>query len=604
VSELPLRSEIEAAYQWDLTVVYPTDEAWRAAARALAAELEAVPRFHGHLGDSPAALADWLEHWQALRRELGILYVYASSQQAVDTTDQTAAANYGQAIALYAQTVAALSFAEPEMIAIGPDRLMQWAEQEARLAIYRHYFDALKSRQAHVRSSEVEELLGQVLDPFRTAADTHGVMADADLTFKPARSSATPPQELSVAQGTIDALLTSTDRETRRTAWESYADAHLAMRHSMANCLAAGVKQNVYMARARRYDSALEAALSANHIPVQVYHRVLETFRRNLPVWRRYWQVRRQALGVERLQTYDLRAPLILDGPAVPYGQAVAWICEGMAPLGSEYVEIMARGLRQEHWVDVYPNRGKTAGAFSSGTPGTSPLILMSFSDDVLSLSTLAHELGHSLHSYYTWRAQPFVYSDYSIFVAEVASNLNQALVREHLLARQPDRAFQIALIEESMANYFRYFFVMPTLARFELDIHQRVERGESLTTDSLSNLLADLFAEGYGGEVEMDRDRVGIIWAQFPAHLYANFYVYQYTTGIAAAHALAQRVLHNEPGAVQRYLDFLKAGDSLYPLDALRLAGIDMASPEPVQQAFDELAALIERLAALLGVE
>lgn len=603
MSDVPLRTEVDSAYQWDLAAIFPTDDAWRAAMRAYAEQLANAERFHGHLGDT-SALADWLECYQLLRREFGILYVYASSQQAVDTTDQAAAANYGQAVALYAKTVAASSFAEPEMLAIGPERLLQWADQEPRLAIYRHYFDSLQRRQAHVRSSEVEELLGRVLDPFRTAADIHGIMADADLTFRPARSSATPPEESPVAQGNIDALLTSADREIRRTAWESYADAHLAMRHSMANCLAAGVKQNVFMARARRYDSALEAALAANHIPVQVYHNVLEVFQRNLPTWHRYWRVRRQALGIERLQTYDLRAPLILDVPTVPYGRAVQWVCDGMAPLGDEYVETMAHGLRQGHWVDIYPNQGKTAGAFSSGAPGTSPLILMSYSDDVYSLSTLAHELGHSMHSYYTWQTQPVVYSDYSIFVAEVASNFSQALVREHLLASQPDRAFQIALVEESMANYLRYFFIMPTLARFELEIHQRIERGQSLTADSLSNLLADLFAEGYGEEVEMDRDRVGITWAEFPTHLYANFYVYQYTTGIAAAHALARRVLAQEPGAVQRYLDFLRAGDSLYPLDALRLAGIDMASPEPVQLAFDELGALIERLAALLGVE
>jgi len=228
---------------------------------------------------------------------------------------------------------------------------------------------------------------------------------------------------------------------------------------------------------------------------------------------------------------------------------------------------------------------------------------LMSYSDDVYSLSTLAHELGHSMHSYYTWQAQPVIYSEYSIFVAEVASNFSQALVREHLLAQQPDRTFQIALIEESLANFYRYFFIMPTLARFEFEIHQRIERSQSLTADGFSALLADLFAEGYGDEVEMDRDRVGIIWAQFPTHLYANFYVYQYTTGISAAHALAQRVLAQEPGAVQRYLDFLKAGDSLYPLEALRLAGVDMASAEPIQQAFEELGALVERLATLLGV-
>jgi oligoendopeptidase F len=225
----------------------------------------------------------------------------------------------------------------------------------------------------------------------------------------------------------------------------------------------------------------------------------------------------------------------------------------------------------------------------------------MNCNDDIFSLSTLAHELGHSMHSYYTWQTQPFVYSDYSIFVAEVASNFNQALVREYLLKTQPDRDFQIAVIEEAMANFHRYFFIMPTLARFELEIHERVERGEALTAQSLMSLMSDLFREGYGDEVEIDADRVGITWAQFPHHLYANFYVYQYATGISGAQALADKVLAGENGAAERYLSFLKAGSSLYPLDALKMAGVDLTTPEPVEKAFASLKEMVEKLGELL---
>ncbi len=600
VAKIAERSEIAVEFKWDLTAIYPSDEAWLAASQALTARLVGVARFQGCLGESPDLLADWLEEWQALRGELGRLYTYATCQQALDTTDATAAAHAAQASALFAQVIAALAFAEPELLQVGVAHLQAWAAEHPRLATYRHYFDALGRRAAHVRSSEVEELLGQVLDPFHTAGQTHGILADADLTFAPARDSA--GVEWPVAQGTIDALLTSPDREARRTAYLSYADAHLALRHSMANCLSANVKQDVFMAQARRYPTALEAALSANHIPAAVYGNVVDTFRHNLPVWHRYWRLRQRVLGVERLQPWDVRAPLANDGPRIPYAQAVEWICAGMAPLGEDYVEAMCHGLRHEHWVDVYANRGKTAGAFSSGSQGTPPLILMSYTDDVYSLSTLAHELGHSLHSLLTWRTQPFIYSDYSIFVAEVASNLNQALVREHLLERNPERSFQIALIEESLSNYYRYFFLMPTLARFELAIHQAVEAGQGLTAEGMTDVLADLFAEGFGDEVVMDRERVGITWAEFSTHLYADFYVYQYTTGIAAAHALAARVLAGQPGAVASYLQFLQAGDSLYPLEALQLAGIDMSRPEPIQQAFDELDRLVARLEALFS--
>jgi len=251
--------------------------------------------------------------------------------------------------------------------------------------------------------------------------------------------------------------------------------------------------------------------------------------------------------------------------------------------------------------VDIYPNKNKRAGTFSSGGPGTHPFILMNYTDDIFSLSTLAHELGHSLHSYYTWHTQPLIYSDYSIFVAEVASNFNQALVRAHLLETNADPEFQIAVIEEAMANFHRYFFIMPTLVRFELEIHERVERGDPLTADSMIALMADLFREGFGDRVAIDEARLGSTWCQFPTHLYSNFYVYQYATGISAAHSLARGVLDGAPGAVDRYLTFLKAGSSAYPLDALAAAGVDLTSPEPVEQTFGVLSDLVDRLEALI---
>ena len=327
----------------------------------------------------------------------------------------------------------------------------------------------------------------------------------------------------------------------RRTAWTHYADAHLAFKNTMANCLLAGVKQDVFKARAHRYNSSLEAALDAGNIPAAVFHNLIDVYRANLPTWHRYWRVRRQALGLDVLCEYDIKAPLTDKPVRVPYEQAVEWIAAGMAPLGEEYVNTLRRGTLEERWVDIYPNKGKGAGAYSYGGPGDHPFIMMSYTDDLFSLSTLAHELGHSMHSYHTWESQPLIYADYSLFVAEVASNFYQALVRAHLFETQDDPDFQIGLIEEAMANFHRYFFIMPTLARFELEIHERVERGESFNADQLIELMADLFAEGYGGEVEMDRARTGITWAEFSSHLYANFYVFQYATGISGAHALAR---------------------------------------------------------------
>lgn len=597
---IPLRNEIAPEHTWDTASVFPRDQAWEGEIERVNQQLPNLLRFKGHLADGPKGLVNWFEAAEPVLRSLAKIVLYASMGHTVDTADQAAAAKNDRARSLAARVQSAIAFAEPEILSIGLGTLRKWLKEEPKLAIYEHYFDQLERRKAHIRSAEIEELLSQAADPFRTAAATHGILADADLRFSPAHDTSGEPVE--IAQGNIGKLLNDPDRAVRRTAWESYADAHIAVKNAMASCLAAGVKQNVFMARARRYNTALEAATSANHIPIEVFHNLIAAYRKHLPTWHRYWRLRRRALGYEKLCVYDTRAPLSEKQPDMPFDQAVKWIIEGLQPLGKDYVNTLRQGVTKQRWVDIYPNRGKRAGAFSSGVPGTHPFILMSYNDDIFSLSTLAHELGHSMHSYYSWKTQPFVYARYAIFVAEVASNFNQAMVRAYLLETNKDRDFQIAVIEEAMANFHRYFFIMPTLARFEYEIHSRVERGEALTAESLMKLMTDLFREGYGNEVEVDPDRVGITWAQFPTHLYLNFYVYQYATGISGAHALAQKILVSERGAVEHYLEFLKAGNSLYPLDALKLAGVDLASPEPVEAGFSVLAQMVERLETLVG--
>ncbi len=592
------RQEIPEQYRWDTESIFATVTDWETAVTQIQAQLKELKKYNGRLAEGPAILADFLEASEAMQRQLRHVFIYAFLNYSVNTTDQAWAARADRARSLSSQAQATLAFAEPEMLAVGLPALRQWLAAEPRLAHYAHYLDQLEQKQAHVRPAEVEELLGMVQDPLQTAITTHSILANADLTFKPAVDSKGETYE--ITQGTIGQLLTHADRKLRRTAWEHYADAHLALKNSMANNLSAGVKRDVFLARARRYRDSLDAALSANFIPTTVFTNLIETYKKNLPTWHRYWEIRRRALGLEKLHLYDVKAPLTPNAPQIPYETAVAWIAAGMRPLGDEYAETLRRGALEERWVDVYPNKGKRMGAFSSGAPGAHPFIMMSYSDDLFGLSTLAHELGHSMHSWYTWQNQPFIYSRYSLFVAEVASNFNQAMVRAHLLAEQNDPDFQMAVLEEAMANFHRYFFIMPTLARFELEIHRRVERGEALNANTLTNLMADLFSEGFGEGVEIDRERLGITWAQFHTHLYSNFYVYQYATGISAAHALAQKVLDGRPQAAENYLAFLKAGSSLYPLDALKLAGVDMNSPEPVETTFAILAEYVTRLETL----
>jgi oligoendopeptidase F len=599
-TSVPPRNQVPVQHTWDVQSVFASHEAWDTEVQRISDALPALREFQGRLGESASILAEWFERAENLALGLRHIYTYSSMLHNVDTADQDAKNRYDRAGALFARASAATAFAEPEMIAIGFDTLRSWVRDEPRLATYAHYFDRLERRQEHVRSAEVEEVLGLAQDAFQTASATHGVLADTDLVFGPAKSSA--GESIPVENGNLSALLTDPDREIRRTAWESYSDGHLALKNTMANCLAAGVKQHVFLARSRKYGSSLEAALGANNIPVEVFHNLLQTYKKNLPTWHKYWSIRRKALGYDSLHVYDIKAPLTSNPPVVPYEQAVEWIADGMRPLGDEYVSSLRRGTLEERWVDIYPNQHKTSGAYSNGSPGTHPFILMSYTDDIFGMSTLAHELGHSMHSYFTWQNQPLAYSWYGLFVAEVASNFNQALVRAHLMQMNDDPDFQIALIEEAMSNFHRYFFIMPSLARFELEIHERAERGEGLTADSLIGLMLELFREGYGDEVEIDPDRIGITWAQFSGHMYANFYVYQYATGISAANALAQRVLTGGAEAADGYLSFLKAGGSLYPLDALKLAGVDMASPEPVERTFDVLAGLVNRLGDLVN--
>lgn len=599
---LPARSEVPSQFTWDAASVFASDAEWEREFSAVEARLPDVEEFRGRLTASPAMLADWFALKESVSRSMARLHVYALMFSSVDSADQAAAARADRIRSLTSRADAAMSFAEPELLAVEASRLRQWTLEEPRLAHLGHHFEVLERRRAHVRSAEVEEVIGQASDPLGTALTIHGLLANADLDFDPAIGSDGGQHE--VAQGTISRLLGSPDREIRRTAWENYADGHLKVRNTMAACIATGVKRDVFVMRARRYQSSLQAALEPSHIPVEVFHNMLAAFEKSFPTWQKYWRIRRQALKLGELYVHDTRAPLTPDELKVDFSTAVEWILEGTEPLGEEYNEALRAGVLEQRWVDVYPNRGKRMGAFSTGAADTHPFIFMSYNDDIFSMSTLAHEIGHSMHSYYSRRNQPFVYARYGLFVAEVASNFHQALVRAHLLRTNPDPRFEIAIIEEAMANFHRYFFTMPSLARFELEVHERVERGEALNADAMIELMAALLLQVYGDEVTLrsgDRERLGSTWAQFHTHLYSNFYVYQYATGIAGANWLAQKVVAGEAGAADRYLQFIKSGASLYPLEALQLAGVDMAKPEPMERAFEAMGAMVDRLGQLV---
>lgn len=598
---VPVRSKIDEKFTWNAKSVFPSHEVWEREVDQILEDISFVKTYQGRLGEGPGVLLDALAAYEKLLARAQIAFMYAHFSYSVDTTNQRAAGMNIKAQGMYGQVASAVAFLQPEILQVGKTTLDEWMSQNEALAVYEHSFEDLFRRQAHVRSAEVEEILGLAGDPLSGPYNSTSMLTNADFKFKPIKDS--KGKIIDIVQGNYDSqLMYLADRKARKAAYASYMDKYVDHKNTLASNLAHSIKANVFYMRTRRHESTLSAALFDLNVPTDVFHNLIDTFRKNLPVWYRYFEIRRKALGLRKLAYYDMWAPIVKRKVKIPYEKAVDLICESLAPLGREYVETVRKGCLEDRWVDVYPNQGKGHGAFSSGSQGTFPFIMMSYSDEVSSMSTLAHELGHSMHSYLTWKHQPFVYTNYSLFVAEVASNFHQAMLRGHLLNTVSDRNFQIALIEEAVGgNFFRYFFQMPTLARFELETHMRSERGEPLTADSMMDLMVDLFAEGFGPNFDMDRERVGMIWATFP-HLFADYYVYAYATGISGAHALAGRILRGEPRAAEDYLGFLKSGSSDYSLRVLKRAGVDLATPQPVEETFAVMESYIDRLEKLLS--
>nr|WP_246363086.1 oligoendopeptidase F [Deinococcus budaensis] len=593
---MPSRADVPREQTWDIEALFATPESWEAEANALPAAIEALAAHSGRLGLGPEALAAYLTEEGEVELRLIRLMSYAGMGASVDGRDAVAAARRDRVGAVAAQFGSVTAFADPELLALDEQAVRGWLTRP-ELTDHRIRLERLWRDRAHVRSAEVEELLGAVQAPFASERGIHPALANMDLRFGTAGGEA-------VTQGNVDRLTSAQGREVRREAWENYADAHLAVRHAQAAMYATNVRQNVFLARARRYPDAITATLAPDCIPTEVVTTLLETYRAHTPTWHRYWRVRREWLGLPELREYDVKAALV-PPRAVSYEQAVEWIADGMAPLGEAYVRELRAGLTTERWVDYAENDGKRQGAYSNGGGRVKPYIFMTWNGTMSSYSTLAHEIGHSMHSLLSQREHSYAVPRYTLFHAEVASNFDQAMVRSHLLkqARESgDTDFEVAIIEEALANFHRYFFIMPTLAAFELEAYRRVEAGGTLSAPDLIELTADLLHEGYGDGVQMDRERSGILWAQFSTHLYANFYAYQYATGISAAHQILEQFQADPEAARERYLAFLKSGGSLDPIDALREAGLDMLSPEPVQATFRTLAGYVDRLEELLA--
>lgn len=524
-----------------------------------------------------------LELSDELGREVAMVASYARMRSDEDTSDQQYQALSTRAQSLASRAQSAGSFIEPEVQSLDRDELDRMIAETDGLEQYDHYLDDVIRMKEHTRSAEIENLLAEFGEVTGASGEIYNMLSNADMEFPTVEKP--DGDAVEITQSNFVNLLKNPDREFRQSVYEGYFDEWADVRNSVGAAYKNSVKADVKYARARNYDTAREAALDGPNVPPKVYDNLLETVRDNLDKLHRHAELKRESLGVDELQMWDVYMPMTeSESPDLDYDQAVEYVVEAVGALGEDYQSRVAEGI-ESRWIDVYESQDKRAGAYSGGTYDTQPFILMNYQDDISSMYTLAHELGHSLHSQLTSETQPYVYGGYEIFVAEVASTVNEALLTHHLLETVDDPEFRLHVLNEYLERFRSTLYRQTLFADFEYQAHQVVENGEALTPDRLDEIYGDLKREFY--EPAVVDDRIEREWMRIP-HFYRAYYVYQYSTGISAAVALADKILDEGEPAAERYLDFLSSGSREYPLELLRGAGVDMASPEPIQRALD----------------
>lgn len=595
---LPSRSEIPVEETWRLEDIFPTDDAWEQEFQQVKAMIPKLGEYKGRLGQSPQVLYEALQYQDEVSMRLGKLYTYAHMRYDQDTTNSFYQGLNDRAKGLYSEASSAMAFIVPELLSIDEAVLRSFLEQYEPLRLYAHALDEVTRQRPHVLSAEEEALLAQAAEVMQATSNTFSALNNADLTFPTIVDE--NGDEVEVTHGRFIRFLESTDRRVRRDAFHAVYHTYEKFQNTFASTLAGTVKKHNFFARVRRYESARQAALDANNIPESVYDNLIATVHEHLPLLHRYVRLRKQVLGLDELHMYDLYTPLVQDVKMdVTYEEAKQYMLDGLAPLGEEYVAIVKEGL-DNRWVDVRENKGKRSGAYSSGAYGTHPYILLNWQDNVHNLFTLVHEFGHSVHSYYTRKTQPYPYAHYSIFVAEVASTCNEALLNDHLLKTIDDEKKRLYLLNHYLEGFRGTVFRQTMFAEFEHLIHLKAQQGEALTAETLTSLYYDLNKKYFSDEIVVDQE-IGLEWSRIP-HFYYNYYVYQYATGFSAATALSKQILEEGEPAVKRYIDFLKAGSSDYPIEVLKKAGVDMTSAEPIRQACQVFAEKLEEMERLLG--
>lgn len=593
------RNEINEKDTWDLSTIFETDQKWEEELALLTEDTKQAARLEGHLLDSAESLLNITERYLDLSRRLEKLYVYAHMKNDQDTRVAIYQEYYAKAMTLYSQLDQVFSFYEPEFMAITEEKYQNFLAEEPKLQPYKHFFDKLLQNKDHVLSQREEELLAGAGEIFGAASETFAILDNADIVFPFVKDE--DGNEVQLSHGVYMRLVESKNREVRRGAYEALYSTYEQYQHTYAKTLQTNVKVQNYRAKVRNYKSAREAALAANFVPESVYDNLVSAVRKHLPLLHRYLALRSKILGIPDLKMYDVYTPLSSVEYSFTYEEALKKAEEALAVLGEDYLSRVKRAF-SERWIDVYENQGKRSGAYSGGSYDTNAFMLLNWQDNLDNLFTLVHETGHSMHSSYTRETQPYVYGDYSIFLAEIASTTNENILTEKLLQEVQDDATRFAILNNFLDGFRGTVFRQTQFAEFEHAIHQADQNGEVLTSEFLNNLYADLNQEYYGLSKE-DNPQIQYEWARIP-HFYYNYYVYQYSTGFAAASALAEKIVHGSQEDRDRYIEYLKAGKSDYPLNIMRKAGVDMEKEDYLNDAFavferrlDEFEALVEKL-------
>ena len=598
VTSVPPRSEIPVELTWELESIFSSDQEWETQFASISAQLPQLASLQGTLSTSAGHLLHALQLRDQLSETIERLFVYATMRFHEDTTRTEYQAFTDRVMALVTEYSAATAYFVPEILTIPQEHIDAFLANTQGLVVYRHQLEEITRARPHVRSAEVEQVLAGMAEIAQAPERVFEMIDNADLRLPSITDEEGNTVQLS--NGNYGVYVRSANREVRKAAFEGVHTTFKQQQNTIAANLATQVKKNIYFARVHDYPTAIAAALDGNNIPVSVYTNLVESVSKGLPTLHRYLALRKKALKLDEQHYYDLYAPLVAEAKvAVPYAEAREKVIAALGPLGSQYTATLTDGLNSR-WVDVLENQGKRSGAYSWGAYGTHPFVLLNYQSQLDDMFTLAHEMGHSLHSQFTWSTQPYPYANYTIFLAEIASTLNEALLTQYLLQNTTDKAVRAYVLNHYLDGFRATLFRQTLFADFELQIHSRAEAGEALTPALLCSVYQGLNQKYYGdGGVVLD-ELLAWEWSRIP-HFYSSFYVYQYATGISASAALARSIVAEGQPAVDRYLTLLRSGSSDYSIELLKRAGVDMTTPAPVEAAIAEFDRAVTEMESLL---